>query len=107
MEFMHFQVAERKAEFASGSSSITRNDAFTMLIKANEDEGGKFQLDDQELIGNVYIMLFAGHGVFLFFFKKKKLFPARDFVLLSFIINEGCRHDGAYARCDTWLLRVA
>ena len=64
MEFMHSQVTERKAEIAS---SITegRNDAFTMLIKANGDEGGKFQLDDQELIGNVYIMLFAGHGVFL------------------------------------------
>jgi len=32
-----------------------------MLVKANEDEGGKFKLDDQELIGNVFIMLFAGH----------------------------------------------
>lgn len=64
---MHSQVTERKAEIASGSSSITeeRNDAFTLLIRANEDEGGKFQLDDQELIGNVFIMLFAGHGVFL------------------------------------------
>ncbi|KIM47101.1 hypothetical protein M413DRAFT_64094 [Hebeloma cylindrosporum] len=63
MEFMHSQVAERKAEIASGSSDLPegRNDAFTMLIRANEDEGGKFQLDDQELIGNVYIMLFAGH----------------------------------------------
>ena len=67
MGFMHSQIAERKAEIASGSSGITecRNDAFTMLIKANEGEGGKFQLDDQELVGNVYIMLFAGHGAFL------------------------------------------
>ena len=63
---MHSQVAERKAEIASGSSSVTegRNDVFTMLVKANEDEGGKFQLDEQELIGNMYIMLLAGHGVF-------------------------------------------
>ena len=67
MEFMHSQVTKRKAEIASGSCDVTegRNDVFTMLVKANEDEGGKFQLDKQELIGNMYIMLLAGHGAFL------------------------------------------
>lgn len=52
MEFMHSQVAERKADIrARGSDGARRdNDAFTMLVQANEDEGGKFKLDDQELV---------------------------------------------------------
>jgi hypothetical protein len=29
---------------------VVKKDAFTMLIKANEDESGKLQLDDQELV---------------------------------------------------------
>ncbi|KAJ7359262.1 cytochrome P450 [Mycena albidolilacea] len=56
--FMQKQVAERKAEVAAGN---TRADAFTMLVKANQDESSKYQLDDQELIGNVFVLLFAGH----------------------------------------------
>ncbi|KAF8966623.1 cytochrome P450 [Flammula alnicola] len=53
---------EAQKELMAGSDGARRdNDAFTMLVQANEDEGGKFKLDDQELIGNVYIMLFAGH----------------------------------------------
>jgi cytochrome P450 len=70
MAFMRSQVAERKAEIASGSSSIRErergNDIFTMLVRANEDEGAKFQLGDQELIGNVFIMLIAGHGAYYY-----------------------------------------
>ncbi|KAF9482311.1 cytochrome P450 [Pholiota conissans] len=58
--FMKAQVQERKAELSSGSD-VPRTDAFSLLVKANEDEGGKFKLDDEELIGNVYIMLLAGH----------------------------------------------
>ncbi len=45
--FMQQQVTERKAEVAAGN---TRADAFTMLVKANQDEAGKYQLDDQELV---------------------------------------------------------
>ncbi|PPQ65337.1 hypothetical protein CVT26_000052 [Gymnopilus dilepis] len=61
MHFMQTQVSERKAEIQSQSEAAdNRHDAFTMLVKANEEQG-KFKLDDQELIGNVYIMLFAGH----------------------------------------------
>lgn len=45
--FMQKQVAERKAEVAAGN---TRADAFTMLVKANQDESSKYQLDDQELV---------------------------------------------------------
>lgn len=66
LEFMKDQVKERKAEISSRASSdrntgTTKTDAFTMLVEANEDEGGKFKLDDEELIGNVFVMLFAGH----------------------------------------------
>lgn len=60
MNFMQNQVAERKAETRAGITE-GKKDVFTMLVKANEEEAGKFQLDDGELIGNVFIMLFAGH----------------------------------------------
>ncbi|KAJ7634807.1 cytochrome P450 [Roridomyces roridus] len=58
-EFMQQQVMERKAEVASGSEM--RADAFTILVKANQAESGKYQLDDQELVGNVFLFMFAGH----------------------------------------------
>jgi hypothetical protein len=45
--FMQEQVVERKAEVAAGNQ---RPDAFTMLVKANQDESSKYQLDDQELV---------------------------------------------------------
>jgi len=69
MAFMRTQVAERKTEIASGTSSITekRGDVFTLLVRANEEEGTKFQLDDQELIGNVFVMLIAGHGAYYYY----------------------------------------
>ncbi|KAF8882453.1 cytochrome P450 [Infundibulicybe gibba] len=60
-EFMQLQVMERKEEIKS-QSGPERTDAFTLLVKANESESGKLRLDDQELIGNVFVMLFAGHG---------------------------------------------
>jgi len=54
MNFMQVQVNQRKAEIHSvgetGATSSGRSDAFTLLVKANEDEGGKFKLDDQELV---------------------------------------------------------
>jgi len=56
--FMREQVTERKALVAAGD---TRADAFTIMVKANQDELSKYQLDDQELIGNIFIFLFAGH----------------------------------------------
>ncbi|KAJ3878539.1 cytochrome P450 [Lentinula edodes] len=55
--FMKEQVGVRKQEIQEN----TRKDAFSLLVKANEQEESKYQLSDDELIGNVYIMLFAGH----------------------------------------------
>ncbi|EMD35589.1 hypothetical protein CERSUDRAFT_116316 [Gelatoporia subvermispora B] len=55
-------VASRKTELASdtaGSSSIG-NDLFTRLVSAAEAEG-KNGLNDDELIGNVFSFMFAGH----------------------------------------------
>jgi hypothetical protein len=54
-DFMKVQVKERKADIGSMVSSdrnarTTETDAFTMLVEANEDEGGKFKLDDGELV---------------------------------------------------------
>lgn len=46
--FMQEQVAERKADIrARGEAG--GSDAFSMLVKASEDEGGKYKLDDTEL----------------------------------------------------------
>ncbi|KAJ6449337.1 cytochrome P450 [Mycena sanguinolenta] len=56
--FMREQIDERKVDVAAGG---TRADAFTMLVKANQDESNKYQLDDDELIGNIFVLLFAGH----------------------------------------------
>ncbi|KAJ6488022.1 cytochrome P450 [Mycena sanguinolenta] len=56
--FMQDQVTERKGLVAAGDK---RADAFTIMVKSNQDESSKYQLDDSELIGNVFIMMFAGH----------------------------------------------
>jgi cytochrome P450 len=79
--FMYEQVSQRKAVVPAGDM---RADAFTIMVKANQDES-KYKLDDQELvrlaqtfrpkklssesqIGNTFIFLFAGQGMFSFIF---------------------------------------
>ncbi|KAG6909423.1 hypothetical protein DXG01_000576 [Tephrocybe rancida] len=60
--FMKREIAARSEEVRSGSEfSDQRADMFTMLVRANEQETGKLKLSDQEVIGNVFIMLLAGH----------------------------------------------
>ncbi|KAI5123187.1 hypothetical protein M0805_003954 [Coniferiporia weirii] len=64
--FMSTQVGRRKAEIRqeiteSGSAESGRSDVFSRLVLANESEAEKLPLDDQELIGNVFVLLFAGH----------------------------------------------
>ncbi len=48
-EYMNKQVAERKVEIRGGAGD-ERNDVFSLLVKATEDEGGKLVLDDNELV---------------------------------------------------------
>jgi cytochrome P450 len=55
--FMQTQVAERKAELngrGEDGPGKMGEDAFSLLVKANEDEGGKFKLDDEELVRRFY-----------------------------------------------------
>ncbi|KJA21381.1 hypothetical protein HYPSUDRAFT_77809 [Hypholoma sublateritium FD-334 SS-4] len=65
MGFMRAQVIERKGDITArgtgASSAAQGTNVFSMLVQASEDEESKFKLDDSELIGNVFIMLFAGH----------------------------------------------
>ncbi|KIM86789.1 hypothetical protein PILCRDRAFT_64934 [Piloderma croceum F 1598] len=78
-EFMHAQIADRKREARSGAPP--RNDVFSILVRANEDDVSKYPLDDTELVsrlqdlvmccwsrrlifqkvGNVFLLLIAGH----------------------------------------------
>ncbi|KAJ7359260.1 cytochrome P450 [Mycena albidolilacea] len=55
--FMHEQLIERKAMVAAGD---IRADAFSIMVKANQDES-TYKLDDEEVIGNTFIFLFTGH----------------------------------------------
>lgn len=48
--FMKEQVAARKAEAQDSNSK----DAFTLLVKANEQEETKNKLDDAELVGVLF-----------------------------------------------------
>ncbi|KAJ8517940.1 hypothetical protein ONZ45_g4933 [Pleurotus djamor] len=59
--FMREQVEQRKEALKPDVKGALGCDAFSMLVAANESEDPKLQLSDQELIGNVFIMLFAGH----------------------------------------------
>ncbi|TFK72488.1 cytochrome P450 [Pluteus cervinus] len=59
MNFMHAQIAGRRNMIQGGAQ--LRKDAFTILVKANEDEEAKLRLGDDELVGNVFAMLLAGH----------------------------------------------
>jgi len=61
MSFMETQVDQRKFLVRNSKGADLGRDAFTMLVQANEDEAGKYKLSKQELIGNVYTMLIAGH----------------------------------------------
>jgi cytochrome P450 len=58
--FMFQKVQERKAEVVQDGGFGSKNDAFSLLVRANS-EGEKAQLDDTELISNIYVLLFAGH----------------------------------------------
>ena len=51
-------ITERRAEKAGGAQ---HNDLFSALLKGDEDEEEP-ALSIDELLGNIYIFLLAGHG---------------------------------------------
>ncbi|TFK99503.1 cytochrome P450 [Pterulicium gracile] len=58
--FMQEKVKERQAEIKQDGGFGTKTDAFSLLVRANS-QGEKTQLDENELISNIYVLLFAGH----------------------------------------------
>ncbi|KAL7277610.1 hypothetical protein ACG7TL_008537 [Trametes sanguinea] len=60
-EFMRDMISLRRQELASSDGS-ERRDILTLMIKSsNEEEESKFKMDDSELLGNTFLLLFAGH----------------------------------------------
>ncbi|KAF9269573.1 cytochrome P450 [Marasmius fiardii PR-910] len=68
-DFMQNQTELRKSLINGQNSPQTdisddgvgKNNLLNLLVQANEDEEGKYRLDDEELIGNVFLLLLAGH----------------------------------------------
>ncbi|KDQ08636.1 hypothetical protein BOTBODRAFT_37788 [Botryobasidium botryosum FD-172 SS1] len=62
--FMRAQIALRREKLVSEDMSDEdtqgKNTIFNNIVKANM-EGGKFAFSEEEVIGNTFIMLFAGH----------------------------------------------
>ncbi|KDQ08639.1 hypothetical protein BOTBODRAFT_37792 [Botryobasidium botryosum FD-172 SS1] len=62
--FMRAQIALRREKIVSedvtSEDTQGKNTIFNNIVKANMD-GGKFAFDEEEVIGNTFIMLFAGH----------------------------------------------
>jgi len=63
--FMRSQIALRRekilSEDVTSEDTPGKNTIFNNIVKANID-GGKFAFDEDEVVGNTFIMLFAGHG---------------------------------------------
>ncbi|KAJ7152013.1 cytochrome P450 [Mycena filopes] len=58
--FMKVLISSRRKELTSGENYPQRKDLFRLMIRASEGEG-KLQMTDDELTGNTFLMLFAGH----------------------------------------------
>ncbi|KAF8984412.1 cytochrome P450 [Cyathus striatus] len=64
--FMKASVQEKHDQsmnYGAENAAEYRNDIFTLLVKANSEESEKNKLTDEELIGNIFLMLFAGHDI--------------------------------------------
>ncbi|KAF9493461.1 cytochrome P450 [Pleurotus eryngii] len=64
MQFLKEQVAERKTALSGfpKESEERSKDMFSMLVSANKAESEKLKLSDEEVVGNIFAMLFAGNG---------------------------------------------
>ncbi|KDQ08642.1 hypothetical protein BOTBODRAFT_645444 [Botryobasidium botryosum FD-172 SS1] len=62
--FMRTQIALRREKIVSedvtSEDTQGKNTIFHNIVRANMD-GGKFAFDEKEVIGNTFVMLFAGH----------------------------------------------
>jgi hypothetical protein len=63
--FMKTQAAERREELGGQTGASRRTDAFTMLVKANEDESAKYRLGDDELVCPFVVLLFPPSHVLI------------------------------------------
>lgn len=52
-------MSSRKAAVRSGNGDI---DAFTLMVKANEEEGSKYRLDESELV-RLYVLPLPDPGL--------------------------------------------
>ncbi|KAJ7145784.1 cytochrome P450 [Mycena epipterygia] len=59
-EFMQGLIKTRREELAAGQNDSERKDVFRLMIRASEGEG-TLRMSDDELTGNTFLMLFAGH----------------------------------------------
>ncbi|KAJ7152014.1 cytochrome P450 [Mycena filopes] len=59
--FMRTLITTRRDElFAEGAGAAQHKDVFRLMIRASEGQG-KLEMTDEELTGNTFLMLFAGH----------------------------------------------
>ncbi|KDQ14567.1 hypothetical protein BOTBODRAFT_110044 [Botryobasidium botryosum FD-172 SS1] len=63
--FMRTQVTLRNTEtnhqtWVEAGRNGSQNDVFSRIVQASQ-QGGKLALDEREVIGNTFLMLFAGH----------------------------------------------
>ncbi|KAF4594330.1 hypothetical protein EYR40_009133 [Pleurotus pulmonarius] len=63
MQFLAYQVAERRAALSGfpDDSEERSKDMFSLLVSANEAESDKVRMSDEEVVGNIFAMLFAGN----------------------------------------------
>ncbi len=67
LKFMRNKIDDRKRALhaGEGNKGILERDVFSMLVAANQSESERLKLSDQELLGNMFVILFAGHGSYI------------------------------------------
>ncbi|KAJ7680799.1 cytochrome P450 [Mycena polygramma] len=58
--FMQNLIKTRREELSAGEANDGRNDLFRVMLRASEGEG-TLRMSDDELSGNTFVILFAGH----------------------------------------------
>ncbi|KAG1739195.1 cytochrome P450 [Suillus paluster] len=59
--FMNSHVQAKREAINSSVGDDTAKDLLSLFVRASEDEAEKMRLDNNELIGNIFALLFAGH----------------------------------------------